>query len=301
MNTEKIKQIKLQDFLAAMGCKPVKQYGVNLMYLSPLRTEKHASFKVNTELNLWYDFGISRGGNIIDLAELLYNSSDVSYLIHQIERNAPSCVSVSLPTAKPNTPQNSFENLQVLSITHPALIKYLGERCIDIEIARTVCKELHFDTRGKHYFGIGFPNIAGGYEIRNPFFKGCITPKDISHFYAEEPKRVCFLFEGFMDFLSFMMLRRKENDGLKRQDYLVLNSVSNIQKALEPLSHYENIQCFLDNDEAGRKAYQALLMGLKVPVIDSSGLYADCKDLNEFLCRQNRLLQKPVRKQRRGL
>ena len=160
MNIDQIKKIKLQEFLATIDCKPVKQYGVNLMYLSPLRTEKHASFKVNTELNLWYDFGISRGGNIIDLAELLYNSSDVSYLIHQIERNAPSCVSVSLPTAKPNTPQNSFENLQVLSISHPALIKYLGERCIDIEIARTVCKELHFDTRGKHYFGIGFPNIT---------------------------------------------------------------------------------------------------------------------------------------------
>ena len=295
MNIDQIKQIKLQDFLATMGCKPVKQYGVNLMYLSPLRTEKHASFKINTELNLWYDFGISRGGNIIDLVELLYNSSDVSYLIHQIERNALGCVSVSLPTVKPNARQNSFENLQVLSISHPALIKYLGERCIDIEIARTVCKELHFDTRGKHYFGIGFPNIAGGYEIRNSFFKGGITPKDISLFHNEESKQSCLVFEGFMDFLSFMMLRRKENDGLKRQDYLVLNSVLNVQKALEPLSHYENVQCFLDNDEAGRKAYQALLMGLKVPVIDSSGLYADCKDLNEFLCRQNRLLQKPVR------
>ena len=301
MNIDQIKKIKLQEFLATIDCKPVKQYGVNLMYLSPLRTEKHASFKVNTELNLWYDFGIGRGGNIIDLAELLYNSSDVSYLIHQIERNAPSCVSVSLPTAKPNTPQNSFENLQVLSISHPALIKYLGERCIDIEIARTVCKELHFDTRGKHYFGIGFPNIAGGYEIRNPFFKGGITPKDISLFHNEESKQSCFVFEGFIDFLSFMMLRRKENDGLKRQDYLILNSVSNVKKALEPLSHYENVQCFLDNDEAGRKAYQALLMGLKVPVIDSSGLYADCKDLNEFLCCQNSLLQKSVREQRRGL
>ena len=301
MNIDQIKQIKLQDFLATIGCKPVKQYGVNLMYLSPLRTEKHSSFKINTELNLWYDFGIGRGGNIIDLVELLYNSSDVSYLIHQIERNALGCVSVSLPTVKPNAPQNSFENLQALSITHPALINYLGERCIGIEIARTVCKKLHFETRGKHYFGIGFPNIAGGYEIRNPFFKGGITPKDISLFHNEESKQSCFVFEGFIDFLSFMMLRRKENDGLKRQDYLVLNSVSNVQKALEPLSHYENIQCFLDNDEAGRKAYQALLTGLKVPVTDPSGLYADCKDLNEFLCHQSSFLQKPVKEQGRGL
>ena len=301
MNIDQIKKIKLQEFLATIDCKPVKQYGVNLMYLSPLRTEKHASFKVNTELNLWYDFGISRGGNIIDLAELLYNSSDVSYLIRQIERNAPSCVSVSLPKAKPNTPQNSFENIQVLSITHPALIKYLGERCIDIEIARTVCKELHFDTRGKHYFGIGFPNIAGGYEIRNPFFKGGITPKDISLFHNEESKQSCFVFEGFIDFLSFMMLQRKENDGLKRQDYLVLNSVSNIQKALEPLSHYENVQCFLDNDEAGRNAYLRLSKEFGNLVTDASTLYSGFKDLNEYLCAESKHSEKTENKKIRGI
>lgn len=301
MNIDQIKQIKLQDFLAAMGCKPVKQYGVNLMYLSPLRTEKHASFKVNTEINQWYDFGIGRGGNIIALAELLYNSSDVSYLIYQIERNAPSSVSGSLPTVKPITQQNSFEHLQVLPITHPALIKYLEERCIDIETARTVCKELHFDTRGKHYFGIGFPNIAGGYEIRNPFFKGCIAPKDISHFYAEEPKNVCFVFEGFMDLLSFMTLRRKENDGLKRQDYLVLNSVSNIQKALERLSQYDSVRCFLDNDEAGRNAYLQLSKELGKPVTDASTLYNGFKDLNEYLCAESKHSERTEIKKSKGI
>ena len=301
MNIKKIKQIKLQDFLASMGCKPVKQYGVNLMYLSPLRTEKHASFKVNTEINQWYDFGIGRGGNIIALAELLYNSSDVSYLIHQIERNAPSSVSDSLPTIKPITPQNSFEHLQVLPITHPALIKYLEERCIDIETARTVCKELHFDTRGKHYFGIGFPNIAGGYEIRNPFFKGCIAPKDISHFYAEEPKKVCFVFEGFMDFLSFMTLRRKENDRLKWQDYLVLNSVTNIHKAAKRLSRYDSVQCFLDNDEAGRNAYLQLSKELGKSVADASTLYNGFKDLNEYLCAESKHSEKAENKKIKGI
>ena len=295
MNIKKIKQIKLQDFLASMGCKPVKQYGVNFMYLSPLRTEKHASFKVNTEINQWYDFGIGRGDNIIALAELLYNSSDVSYLIHQIERNAPSSVSGSLPTVKPITPQNSFEHLQVLPITHPALIKYLEERCIDVETARTVCKELHFDTRGKHYFGIGFPNIAGGYEIRNPFFKGCIAPKDISHFYAEEPKKVCFVFEGFMDFLSFMTLRKLKNPqqtGLSLQDYLVLNSVTNIHKTAKRLSRYDSVQCFLDNDEAGRNAYLQLSKELGKSITDASTLYNGFKDLNEYLCAESKHSEK---------
>lgn len=304
MNIKKIKQIKLQDFLASMGCKPVKQYGVNLMYLSPLRTEKHASFKVNTEINQWYDFGIGRGGNIIDLAELLYNSSDVSYLIRQIERNASSSVSVSLPTAKPITPQNSFEHLQVLPLIHPALIKYLEERCIDVETAKTVCKELHFDTRGKHYFGIGFPNIAGGYELRNPFFKGCVAPKDISHFYADKPKKTCFLFEGFMDFLSFMTLKRKENPqntGLRQQDYMVLNSVTNIHKTIERLSRYDSVQCFLDNDDAGRNAYLQLSKRLRDSVTDSSTIYNGFKDLNEYLCAEFKRSEKAEIKKTKGI
>lgn len=301
MNINDIKQIKLHDFLAAIGCKPVKQYGVNLMYLSPLRAEKHASFKVNTEINQWYDFGIGKGGNIIDLAELLYKSSDVSYLIHQIERNAPSNVPASLPTAQPTLQKNSFEQLQVQPLIHPALIKYLEERCIDVETARTVCKELHFDTRGKHYFGIGFPNIAGGYEIRNPFFKGCIAPKDISHFYAEEPKKVCFLFEGFMDFLSFMTLRRKENDGLKWQDYLVLNSVTNIHKAAKILSRYDSVQCFLDNDNAGRNAYLRLSKELGKFVTDASTLYNGFKDLNEYLCAEFKHSEKTEIKKSKGI
>ena len=57
----------------------------------------------------------------------------------------------------------------MLPLSHPALIRYLDDRCIDMEVGASVCKELHYDFNGKHYFGIGFPNIAGGYELRNPF------------------------------------------------------------------------------------------------------------------------------------
>lgn len=251
MNIQEIKTIKLQDFLASLGYTPTKQQGNKLWYLSPFRQESHASFKVNTDRNQWYDFGIGKGGNIIDLAELLYKSSDVSYLIRKIEDNVPNCTSIfstSFADIKEKQQTNYFENLQILPLSHPALMRYLWDRCIDLEVAASVCKELHYDSNGKHYFGIGFPNIAGGYELRNPFFKGCIAPKDISHFYADKPKKACFLFEGFMDFLSFMTLKRKENPqntGLRQQDYMVLNSVTNIHKAIERLSRYDSVQCFL--------------------------------------------------------
>ena len=104
-----------------------------------------------------------------------------------------------------------------------------------------------------------------------------------------------------MDFLSFMTLRRKENDGLKRQDYLVLNSVSNVHKALEPLSHYENVQCFLDNDEAGRNAYLQLSKELGKPVTDASTLYNGYKDLNEYLCAESKHSESAEIKKSKGL
>lgn len=95
MNIQEIKTIKLQDFLASLGYSPTKQQGNNLWYLSPFRQENHASFKVNTGRNQWYDFGIGKGGNIIDLAELLYKSSDVPYLIRKIAYHAMTAFNVS--------------------------------------------------------------------------------------------------------------------------------------------------------------------------------------------------------------
>ena len=304
MNIQEIKTIKLQDFLASLGYTPTKQQGNKLWYLSPFRQESHASFKVNTDRNQWYDFGIGKGGNIIDLAELLYKSSDVSYLIHKIEHNVPSMVSTSHEVVKPKLSSATFENLQVLPLSHPTLIRYLQDRCIDIEVAQSVCKEVHYEVNSKRYFTIGFPNSGGGYELRNPFFKGCIAPKYISHFYAQTPKKDCFLFEGFIDFLSFMTLKRKENPqntGLRQQDYLILNSVTNIHKAIERLSRYDSAQCFLDNDDAGGNAYLQLSMELRNSVADASTLYNSFKDLNDYLCAEFKHSEKAENKKIKGI
>ena len=75
---------------------------------------------------------------------------------------------------------------------------------------------------------IGFPNVAGGYEVRNSFFKGCIAPKDITHIRQQgEQREKCLVFEGFMDYLSFLTLRVKNcpaMPNLDRQDYIILNA-----------------------------------------------------------------------------
>ena len=40
-----------------------------MWYKSPFRTEKEASFKVDLHKEVWYDFGLGKGGDIITLAE----------------------------------------------------------------------------------------------------------------------------------------------------------------------------------------------------------------------------------------
>ena len=55
MNIEDVKQIPIADYLHSLGYSPVKQQGNSLWYKSPLREEHEASFKVNTDRNLWYD------------------------------------------------------------------------------------------------------------------------------------------------------------------------------------------------------------------------------------------------------
>ena len=67
MTIEEAKSIRIADYLYSLGYSPVKQQGINLWYKSPFREESEASFKVNTEREQWYDFGLGKGGNIISL------------------------------------------------------------------------------------------------------------------------------------------------------------------------------------------------------------------------------------------
>ena len=59
-------QIDMVDYLNSIGQSPQKLYGNNYWYLSTLRSEKLASFKVNRAKNVWYDHGIGKGGSLID-------------------------------------------------------------------------------------------------------------------------------------------------------------------------------------------------------------------------------------------
>ena len=287
MNIQEAKQIKIADYLQSLGHHPVKQQGANLWYKSPLRNESEPSFKVNTTMNSWFDFGMGKGGNIITLASYLYASDSLPYLLDKMEKQAPHVRPTDFSFIQ-QASEPSFERLEVRELNHPALLRYLSERKINLHIARKECVELHFSHGGKSYFAIGFKNKSGGYEVRNLFFKGCMSPKDITHIRQQgEPRYTCYVFEGMMDYLSFLSLRLwkfPSCPSLEAQDYVVLNSTSNVDKAVDALYGYERISCLLDNDDAGRKATLAIENTLGYRVRDASHLYCEYKDLNDYLC-----------------
>lgn len=285
---EDIKKIPLATFLSRLGCEPSCRRGNGLWYRSPLRQENTPSFKVQLDKNTWYDFGIAKGGTILDLAAELYHSDDIRYLMDCIVKccPVPSAQTVASSYA-PRHSAPSFEDIKIVPLGNPALLAYLKERGIPAHIAGANCKEAHYTLNGKPYFAVAFPNISDGVELRNRYFKGCIAPKDISipnnpdYCYTRSTR--CAVFEGFMDYLSALTI-----SAIPDADAIVLNSVANVNKAMRHLSRYEVINCYLDNDDAGRRVLSVLCDTFGERVVDRSFEYRQDNDFNEYLVRHNR-------------
>lgn len=277
---KEIKNIPLASFLSRLGHEPARRCGDKLWYRSPLRQEHTPSFKVETALNCWYDFGIGKGGNIIDLASELYQSTDLRHLMIFITNNYPMSSALTVaPTVVPRHSAPSFENIRVVSLESHALVAYLQERGIPPEISKAHCRQIHYCCQGKRYYAVAFANESCGYEMRNRYFKGCIAPKDISiRRIRDDPSTECDVFEGFIDYLSALTLGI-----INGTDAIIFNSVSNVNKTIPYLQDYTTIRCFLDNDVAGKTALAVLTKRFGTKVIDRSTLYAGYNDLSEYL------------------
>ncbi|WP_018613789.1 CHC2 zinc finger domain-containing protein [Segetibacter koreensis] len=81
---EELRQTDIVEYLEKLGYQPQKITNNDYWYLSPLRDEKEASFKVNRKLNAWFDHGSGKGGNFIDFGVLYYKCS-FEQLIEKIE------------------------------------------------------------------------------------------------------------------------------------------------------------------------------------------------------------------------
>ena len=284
-----IKRYSIVEYLEKKGIKPVRKTPTYAMYRSPLREETHPSFKVDTQKNLWIDYAEGRGGSIIDLCMRLEGCT-LSEAICRLGQNALEHTAHSYSSSKretsisPNqrkdvTASGTRRLICISDTLPPHLQEYLTkERCIDLEKATPFLKCISYEVRGRRYEAIGFANSSGGYELRdNHLFKGTVAPKDITPIFEGMEQPVC-LFEGFMDFLSFLSMKEEVTN-----QCLVMNSVSNVARSIHYLNerNITSVRAFLDNDDAGRKAVQEFVnTGFKVE--DMAVYYGDFKDLNDF-------------------
>lgn len=85
-----------------------------------------------------------------------------------------------------------------------------------------------------------------------------------------------------MDYLSYLTLKAMRQPAGNSPDYIVLNSVSNVSKAIPLLREYKSALCLLDNDHAGRQAFREMAEA-GCPVSDKSACYGEYNDLNDYL------------------
>ncbi|MFC0513521.1 toprim domain-containing protein [Mucilaginibacter angelicae] len=277
-----IRETDMVGYLDELGYQPekIRRNGTDFWYLSPLRNESTASFHVNQVNNEWYDFGLAAGGNMVDFCLRYYQCSipgllerfNVDFSPHQLRSFDPALYEGRLA----NESKLLVKSVRPL-YAYP-LKNYLHERSVPVSVADLYCQELSYEINGRTYYGIGFKNDAGGYEIRNKNYKMSSAPKEITtiSFGADSVQ----VFEGFFDFLSYLVLHPDALRGTT--DFVVLNGAGLFDRALPFLEQHERAGLWLDRDVTGR-AYTQYALSLGSRYVDESALYREHKDLNDWL------------------
>ena len=280
MNCKQFNSIKLEEVLQILGHLPTKQTEKEAWFLNPFAKENHASFKINKNLNYWYLHSEGIGGNNVNFMKKYLNASVKEVLEWAENQSFSSFQQQKTSNSKLENLSKNYEIIEIKNVQHPALLEYLKER--NVENQTQFLNEIHYRMNDKNYFGIGFKNDSGGYEIRNRYSKICLGKKDVST--IRNSSNSGRIFEGFFDFLSF----KNVESFLEKEpsNYIILNSVSMIHNIKNSLGNYENIELYFDNDEAGNRAVE-MIENENKNVEDCRILYSGFKDLNDWLSRNN--------------
>jgi len=305
MNCEQANQIDLVDYLHSIGHEPSKIRGNDYWYHSPLRDEKEPSFKVNRNKNVWYDHGLGKGGTLVDFTKEHFHYDTISEVLQNLSffqgqnlfqnnNNRPPFHSYEHNIFEGDSRETAIRIIAAKQpIQNPMLCRYLKQRKIEKNIADKYCYEIQFTngSNNKTYIAIGFKNNAGGYELRNEYFKGSSSPKYITC--LDNGANKVTVFEGFFDFMSYQTIHQNQQQEVT--NFLVLNSLSFFERSLLLMEKHQSSHLYLDQDEAGRK-YTKLALKRSAHFKDESKLYKGYKDLNDWLINFGKLnMQKNVR------
>jgi hypothetical protein len=288
MEPEDIKAIPLKDILAWLGYHPIEQRKGEYWYLSPFRRETDPSFKISTLENLWYDFGEGEGGSVFEFIMKLERLENFwEALVRMRAMVQTGGLQPFDPASAPQGPGKKRESAITVTKVQPlknkALMGYLYGRGIDARLARRWVEEIHYthNATGKEYFALAFRNDSGGYEMRNPYYKGVHGRKDVTVIRREGSQSVT-VFEGFMDFLSALAHFGKQQPDAH---VIVLNSNAMKARAVQIIRDMGAacVYLYCDHDPSGRETTEYFQQSLTVPVKDASAIYAGYKDFNDFV------------------
>jgi hypothetical protein len=287
------KQIDLVQYLEKLGFQPTNIKNQDYWYSSPLRDEKTPSFKVNTKINCWYDFGIGKGGTIIDFG-IEYYKCNVKDFLERLKENNHIAPRQTHPFRRDDLKSRIEENesgkiktLDFHPIKSPVLTEYIISRSIDLEIAKKYCHEVNFELYKRTHTAIGFKNDTGGFELRNAEFKGGSSPKFTTLICRDADYKDLAVFEGFFDFLSYQTDQQKHQNIMdqlpeRQPSFLILNSLSFFEMSRSLMERHKAVNLYLDRDKAGMQHTQKLLQrGDKYS--DCSSIYQGFKDYNDLL------------------
>ena len=288
-----LQSISIVEIMAHLGKNLYNQKG---MYYSPFRDEATPSFHIDVATNRWYDFGTSEGGGLFDFVCRIagITRGEVYDWLASFRSMIPeSEYREVVQKAKKVKPSRIIIDSASHNFTRRKLIEYAEARAVNRRILERYCEEViyHIDSfPDKQFYAIGFRNNDGGYVLRSSLTKKCtssamttLSPDGVITGRVTGDK--VLVFEGFMDFLSWISNVQQDTP---EYDCCILNSVSNIEKALPWITAHKNIAAFMDNDQAGRKTLDKIIENVpdeagKVCVYDMAKLYEDYNDLNEKL------------------
>ena len=295
------RNVSIVRYLASKGIEPARVSGFDYYYHSPIRPgDEKPSFHVNAEKNVFYDFGGNNdNGNAVDLAALM--EGDVSLALAALERvsgtqNYQSKIWKTKNSSddnlgknfvasekKKNSPNPDATILEVGNIVSPSLWGYLDMRGIERNIATQYLKQLRYKSARSDtvFFTIGW-ECGNGFDTRNSIWKGFVgNGKTISVLNPHATKDI-LIFEGWMDFLSFLTHKKLENF---KYSVVILHSTALYKRAIDHISNsdYERVFLYLDNDIPGKKTVLDITKGLSDKIIiDKSDEYKGYDDYNDY-------------------
>ena len=282
MNCRQFNTIPLEEVLQILGHPPTKQTEKEAWFLNPFANENHASFKLDKRNNIWFLHSEGIGGNNTDFM-IKYLNASVKEVLEWAENQNFFSFQPQNSIQKQNSLKQNYQITEIKELQNANLKDYLHQRGLSTKVHPLV-KEIHFRIDQKNLYAIGFENLSGGWELRNPFYKGSLLKKDISIIKLnnesqnqnETGKRIV-VFEGFIDALSFVEMKPFFNGNL-----LVMNSISLLNRTKEYLKNYSEIHLFLDNDNTGEICKNEILKSFP-KAKNHSEIYALHKDLNDYL------------------